>query len=235
MLSFPKWIQGMQIETVDYRSGEARTGTPLIIQIPPASVPRPPTIPDLINGQLASVWVSLRLQNLQAQWMRLLQLHLAGQVQDYQFCLESMLVSMKRVVDDLIMGAYCIHKEVEVTETRKIEIDGWGVLFRKGSPTPLGLEIIDRFVGEYDSFPDILNDLVNALKHSYLMPESRCEWNNYFPPVKAIYALRNDYSEIVQVHDHDMYELVLGFNKFVKQVVINMHPYSVGPVIPLSI
>jgi hypothetical protein len=172
-------------------------------------MPRPAAISGLINGQLASVWVSLRLQNLKRQWDNLLQLFSSGQVQDYQFCLEAMLISMKRVVDDLIMCAYCIHKGFEIDQTRKIEIDGWGVLFRKGALTPLGKEIVEKYVGEYDAFPDILNDLVNALKHSYLMPEARNDWNNHFPLVRAIYANRNDYSQVVDVHDHDMGELVL--------------------------
>ncbi|MEE4683660.1 hypothetical protein [Pseudomonas viridiflava] len=225
----------MQHQIVDYRSGEPRGGIPAIIQIMPLSMPRPPAIAGLINGQLASVWISLRLQNLQNQWMTLLNLFSTGQFQDYQFCLESVLVSMKRVIDDLVMVAYCIHKTIEIEETMRVEVDGWGVLFRKGKPTKLGEEILEKFVGEYDSFPDVLNDLVNALKHSYLMPEARNEWNNSFPLVRAIYATRNDYSQEVEVHDHDMCELVLGFNKFVKQVVVRTHPHSVGDVLPLNI
>lgn len=224
----------MQSETINYVSEEPREKLPAIIQIQPLSMPRPPAIPGLINGQLASIWISMRLQHLQHQWSSLLELFMRGEFQDYQFSLEATLVSMKRVIDDLIMGAYCIYKESEINETRRIEVDGWGVLFRKGKPTALGHGIIENFVGEYDSFPDVLNDLVNAMKHSYLMPEARNEWNNHFPLVKAISAPHNDYSGVVKVHDHDMTELVLGFNKFVKQVVCKMHPHSVGPVMSLS-
>lgn len=224
----------MKTKTVRYYSKETRDGAVAIIQIHPLSIPRPPAISDLINGQLASVWVSFRLQDIQAQWIRLLILHANTDFQEYQFRLESILISMKRVIDDLIMGAYCIHKEGEINETKKIEIDGWGVLFKKGTPTTLGREIVERFVGEYDAFPNILSDLVNAMKHSYLMSEARTEWNDKFPLVKAIYAFRNDYSGDVELHDHDMFELVLGFNKFVRKLVTRMHPLSVGPVMPLS-
>lgn len=219
---------------VCYESGEARDGIPTIVQIQPLSMPRPPAIPGLINGQLASVWVSMRLQYLQHQWSGLLQLFAHGHFQEYQFTLESVLISMKRVVDDLIMGAYCIHRELEINTSFKIEVDGWGVLFKKGRPTALGKEIIDRFVGIYDVFPDVLNDLVNALKHSYLMPEARNEWNNEFPLVKAISAPHNNYSGPVKIHSHDMCELVLGFNKFVMQVVRKTHPQSIGPVHALN-
>lgn len=224
----------MQLETVDYRSGEPRDEIPRIIQISPLSVPCPPAIPELINGRLASAWLSLRLQSLQSQWVELLKLFVEGQFQEYQFRLESILISMKRVIDDLIMCAYCIHEEAEISRTHKILIDGWGMLFQSGRPTRLGNEIITRFVGAYDGFPDILNDVVNAFKHSYLMPESRMEWNEHFPLVRAIYAPRNNYAGIVKLHNHDMVELVLGFNKFVKQVVVKMHPQSVGGVMPLD-
>jgi hypothetical protein len=224
----------VQLEEVDYRSGEMRDEVLRVIQIDPLSVPCPPAIPDLINGRLASAWLSLRLQSLQGQWLELLQLFNEGKFQEYQFRLESILISMKRVIDDLIMCAYCICEEVEILRTRKISIDGWGVLFRGGRATTLGNEIISRFVGAYDDFPDILNDLVNAFKHSYLMPESRMEWNEHFPLVRAIYAPRNDFSGVVKLHNHDMFELILGFNKFVKQVVVKMHPQSVGAVMPLN-
>lgn len=224
----------MQPVTISYSSNEHADRIPSIIQALPLSVPRPPAIAELINGQLASIWISLRLQHLNSQWLDLLKLFSVGDVHNYQFALESTLVSMKRVIDDLIMCAYCIHKEAEIVESRKIDIDGWGVLFRKGVPTSLGQEIIDRFVGEYDEFPDILNDLVNAMKHSYLMAEARSEWNNEFPLVKVIYSPRNDYSGVVQVHDHDMRELVLGFNKFVRNTLVKTHPYSVGPTLPLN-
>lgn len=206
---------------------------PAIIQVHPLAVPPPPAIPELINGQLSAVWISLRLQNLQRQWASLLVLFAQRDFQNYQFSVETVLVSMKRAVDDLVMCAYCIHKAEEIEQTRKIEVDGWGVLFRKGTPTPLGQEIIDRFIGEYDEFPNILNNLVNALKHSYLMPEARNEWNNEFPLVSAIYALRNDFSGEVEVHNHNMFELVCGFNQFVKQVMEKTHPHA-GPCIPLD-
>ena len=224
----------MQLETIRYASEEPRKTWPSIVQIHPLSMPRPPTIPGLINGQLASMWISMRLQHLQLQWRGLLEHFTRSEFQQYQFALEATLVSMKRVIDDLIMGSYCIHKELEINDTSKIEVDGWGGLFRKGVPTALGREIIDQYVGDYDSFPDVLNDLVNALKHSYLMPEARNEWNNHFPLVKAISAPHNDYSGVVKIHDHDMAELVLGFNKFVTQVVRKMHPRSGGPVLPLN-
>lgn len=223
----------MEVEEIEYYSGAPCDDTVSIIYIPPLSVPHFPAIPNLINGQLASAWVSFRLQNLQSQWLILLGLHKSGCFQECQFVLESVLVSMKRVVDDLVMGAYCIHKEDEVTITRRVKVDGWGGLFNKGAPTQVGSEIIDKFIGEYDDFPIVLNDLVNALKHSFLMPEARLEWNNYFPLVRAIYAPFNDYSNKVVIHNHDMRQLVLGFNKFVKQLVIKTHPHSAGGVMPL--
>lgn len=224
----------MEFETIEYFSGDSCDDTVTIIQISPLSVPHFPAIPELINGQLTSAWISLRLQNLQSQWLILLTLHKSGQYQEYQFFLEAVLVSMKRVVDDLVMGAYCIHKEDEVTKTRRIKVDGWGGLFNKGTPKQVRSEIIEKFIGEYDDFPVVLNDLVNALKHSFLMPEARLVWNNYFPLVRAIYAPFNDYSEKAVIHNHDMRQLVLGFNKFVKQVLIKTHPHSVGGVMPLN-
>lgn len=222
-----------QIHVV-YQSNEPRDQIPRIIQVAPLCVPRPPAVPDLINGQLASIWISTRLQRLDFQWLELLQLFDDGDFQNYHFQLEATLVSMKRVVDDLVMASYCILKGEEVELSRKIEVDGWGQLFRKGKPTVIGQEVINEFIGEYDSFPVVLNELVNALKHSYLMAEARTQWNNNFPLVFAITAPRNDYSDEVSVHDHDMAELVLGFNKFVKQVMIKMHPKSVGPVLDLQ-
>lgn len=218
---------------VTYTCADA-TVKPVVIQVPPLAVPPPPVIPGLINGQLSSVWISLRLQNLNQQWVALLTLFNNGDFQNYQFCVESVLVSMKRVVDDLIMCAYCIHKTSEFEQTRKLAVDGWGQLFKKGEPTTLGREIIERFVGDHDEFPNILNNLVNAMKHSYLMPEARNDWNNEFPLVKAIYAPFNDYSGKVEVHEHNMVELLRGFNQFVKQVMCKTHPHG-GPAIPLGL
>jgi len=224
----------MEIERITYNSGIEVQAWPQIVQISPLSMPRPPAIPGLINGQLSAVWVAFRLQDLNSQWRQLIDLFEKRDFQRYHFHVEATLVSMKRVIDDLIMGAYCIHKEADIADSFNIPIDGWGVLFRKEKLTALGAEIIERFVGEYDSFPDILNELVNALKHSYLMAEARNQWSNDYPLVCAYYAHRNDYSGLVRVHEHDMTELVLGFNKFVLQVLIKTHPLSVGGVMPLE-
>lgn len=218
---------------VTYTCADA-TGQPVVLQVPPLAVPRPPAVPGLVNGQLSSVWVSLRLQSLSQQWFSLLTLFNEGDSQNYQFCVESVLVSMKRTVDDLVMCAYCIHKANDVEQTHRIEVDGWGQLFKRGKPTTLGKEIIDRFVGDYDEFPNILNNLVNAIKHSYLMPEARNDWSNEFPLVKAIYAPFNDYSGEVEVHEHNMLELMRGFNQFVKQVMCKTHPHG-APAIPLDL
>jgi hypothetical protein len=222
----------MDVERVTYSSGVSVQAWPAILQISPLSMPRPPAIPGLINGHLSAVWVALRLQDLNLQWGLLIDLFENRDVQRYHFQAEAIPVSMKRVIDDLIMGAYCIHKEAEIAVSFEIPIDGWGVLFRKEKPTAIGEEIIARFIGAYDSFPDVLNDLVNALKHSYLMAEARNQWSNDYPLICAYYAHRNDYSGPVRLHEHDMTELVLGFNKFVLQVVVKTHPLSVGGVMP---
>ncbi|WP_312959211.1 hypothetical protein [Stutzerimonas nitrititolerans] len=220
---------------VCYQSDDSSNEYPSILQVAPLCVPSPASIPNLVNAQLGSVWVSLRLQHLNSQWMKVLGLFDdRDDYASYVFSLESMLISMKRVIDDLIMCAYCLLEEDAVLQTKKIEVDGWGVLFKRGVPTELGQRLIDKFIGQYDEFPNILNELVNALKHSFLMGEARTEWNNSFPLVKGIYAERNNYSKVVRIHNHDARQLVLGFNRIVKQLLVGMHPHSVGGVLPLS-
>ncbi|NBW49653.1 MAG: hypothetical protein EBR49_06105 [Betaproteobacteria bacterium] len=181
-------------------------------------LPSPPTIPGLINGLLVCVDIEARLRYLDGLVLQAVNAYAAKDVHSYFFTVEACLLSMRRVVDDLVMSVYCRANEEKVQDTRKIEVDGCGSLFRNGEPTDFGAHVLSEYIGPNRNFLEILIELSNCFKHSYLLSESRA-WGADFPTVLAIYAKRNDYSKSITFHNHSFGQIVMGFNLLVSGFV----------------
>lgn len=177
-------------------------------------LPQPPRIPGLINGMLVAVEVEHRLRHIAALVNAATVAYQSQQLHEYFFTVESMLLSMRRVLDDLVMSLYCRLKEEEVVRTRKIEVDHYGALFRSGKPTPFGAAFVADYIHPNEEFADVLVELSNSYKHSYLLAEARA-WGADFPTVLAIHAPRNDYSKPITFHNHSLGQLIIGFNTLV--------------------
>lgn len=206
------------VEESNYYSGEDSDGQFVVEQIPFQKIPSPPSIPRLLNGSLVALGIAQRLEYLQHQIHSTVRHYKSHELLGYRYSLESALISMKRVIDDLVMSSYCILCETEMVQTRILEVDGYGALFRNGKPTTIGKRLLEAFIEPVDTFPQILSEVVNSYKHSFLLPESQMMWGADFPTVVSIYAYRNDYNGHVTYHNHSLGQLLIGFNRFVRQV-----------------
>jgi hypothetical protein len=181
-------------------------------------LPQPPSIPGLINGGLVALEIENRLRYLAKLVGDATVAYESQQAHGYFFAVEAMLLSMRRVIDDLVMSLYCRSQAEEVISTRRIKVDGYGALFRSGSATPFGAELIYEYIHPNEEIADVLVELSNSYKHSYLLAEARA-WGADFPTVLAIHAPRNDYSKPITYHNHSLGQLVIGFNSLVDGVV----------------
>ena len=203
----------------NYYTGTDSDGEFKIIQFQHHEVCFPPSIPELLNGQLVSLAISNRLAYLQHQISQVVEFYKSKNIIDYRYTLEAALVSMKRVMDDLVMSSYCMIFRDKVLETKHIEVDTYGSLFKNGKPTKVGKEILDKAIQPTDDFEQVLTELVNSLKHSYLLPEAQLVWGADFPTVVSIYVHRNKYGDEITYHNHSLGQIIMGFNNFVSNVV----------------
>lgn len=202
-----------------YYSGEDSDGNYRVCQFFFHDIPSPPCVPNLLNGNLVSLGISQRLQYLQSQIDKVIYCYNTTNIIEYKLSLESALVSMKRVIDDLIMSSYCILNSKEISETWCIEVDGYGALFNKGKPTKKGAPIIEHFLDHSDEYPQILSEIVNSIKHSYLINESQLIWGVDRPTVVCIYAHKNKYKNLVTYHNHSLSQILIGFNRLVTSII----------------
>lgn len=182
-------------------------------------LPQPPSISGLINGALVAVEIECRLRHLAKLVHAATEAYQRKEIHDYFFTVEAILLSMRRVIDDLVMSLYCRCRASEVTRTRRIGVDGYGALFRSGRPTrDFGAEFVRDYIQPNEEIAEVLVELSNSYKHSYLLPESRA-WGTDFPTVLAIHATRNDFSKPITYHNHSLGELVMGFNALIAGIV----------------
>jgi hypothetical protein len=207
----------MQVNEKNYYSGQNSIQPFVIEQHGVVHLPHPPSIPGLINGLLVALEVDFRLRHLQKLVADACSAYSRKEPIEYFYTIEAILLSMRRVLDDLVMIAYCRENEQEILSTRKISVDGFGSLFKNGNPTCFGKKFLDSYVQENKEFASILIELSNSFKHSYLLAESR-QWGADFPTVLSIYAPRNDYSGNVTYHNHSLGQLVIGFNQLVESI-----------------
>lgn len=186
-------------------------------------LPSPPTISGLINGFLVSVEIEARLRYLDTLLLQAVNAYAMKDVHRYFFTVEACLLSMRRVVDDLVMSIYCRVNQDQIQRTRKLEVDGCGSLFKNGEPTKFGAYVLSNHIDPNREFLDILIELSNCYKHSYLLSESRA-WGMDFPTVLAIYAPRNDYAKPITYHNHSFGQIVIGFNAVVAGFVSRTLP-----------
>ena len=132
---------------------------------------------------------------------------------------------MRRVIDDLVMCLYCRSHEAEVLLTRKIVVDGVGALYKGGKPTPFVRHFLELYIHPNEEALEVLIELSNAFKHSFLIPESR-GWGVDFPTVLAIHAPRNDFSKEFTYHNHSLGQLVIGFNSVISGIVEKAAEYA---------
>ena len=181
-------------------------------------LPHPPKIPGLINGALVAVEIECRLRHLDKLVSIATDAYQRQAPHDYFFSVEAILLSMRRVIDDLVMSLYCRTFETDVAKTRKIAVDGYGALFKAGKPTSFGHQFLQYYVHPNEEPLEILVELSNSFKHSYLLPESRA-WGVDFPTVLAIHAPRNDFSKNINYHNHSLGQLVIGFNRVIACII----------------
>lgn len=202
----------------NFSSGTASSLPFSIVQHSAFALPHPPTITGLINGGLVAVRISHRLQHLDKLVASAVRAYERKEDQDYFFIVEAVLLSMRRVIDDLVMSIYCRTQKSEVEQSRKLSVDGYGSLWKSGKPTNFGRTFVSHYLRPNEEIAEIIVELSNSFKHSYLLPESRA-WGADFPTVLALHAPRNDYSGEVTLHNHSLGQIVIGFNGLVSGIV----------------
>jgi len=202
----------------NYYSGKDSDGLFIVEQHQFSKIIQPPSIPELINGTRVSLAVSSRLGYLQRQVDTVVSHYESKNIDCYRFELESALISMKRIMDDLIMAAYCILDSDNVVESKYVKVDGYGSLFKSGKLTTMGTRIVNSHNFLNDDFAETLNELVNSFKHSYVLSDLLL-WGADFPTVVSVYAHRNNYGKDISFHNHSLGQILLGFNNFVSKFI----------------
>lgn len=206
---------------VNYYSGKNSDGCFESYQIRAIDIPCPPSIPYLLNGAMVCIEISDRLDYIQSQVSDAVAAWREREHRRHKYSIETALINMKRVMDDLVMMSYCLKYESVVQESVALKVDSWGALFSKGKPTKVGSTLIEEFFKEADNFPEILSEIVNSFKHSYLLPEAAWLFGADFPTVIGIYSHRNNYKNVIHYHNHGLGQIVIGFNLFCSSAIDN--------------
>ncbi|GHD46663.1 hypothetical protein SAMN05216429_1094 [Marinobacter persicus] len=209
------------IREINYYSGKKSDGRFQVYQIRAIDIPCPPSIPYLLNGAIVCIEIADRLDYIQRQVTEAVAAWEACQHRPHKYSIETALINMKRVMDDLVMMSYCLKYERVVQDSVELEVDGWGALFSKGKPTKVGAALIDEFFKGVDRFPHVLSEIVNSFKHSYLLPEAARLFGADFPTVIGIYSHRNNYRKVIHHHNHSLGQIVIGFNDFCSTTIGN--------------
>jgi hypothetical protein len=199
-----------------YYSGQD-SSPPFVVDTPPFhKLPQAPSIPGLIAGGRVSVEISYRIDRIQDLVTEASNAYYTERSRygglSYFFAVESLLISMRRVIDDAVMSVYCSTHKEEVAKSKRVAVDGYGGLFKAGRLTAFGRQFFSQYVTPNEEALEVLVDLSNSYKHSYLLPESRA-WGVDFPTVLTIHAPRNDYSKEITYHNHSLGQIVIAFNQ----------------------
>lgn len=152
----------------------------------------------------------------------------------YHFLVEEMIAHMRTVLDSLVQLGYLLSNYEKVKESKKIKIDKIGDFTTSTNKNPNS--ILDKIIiGDnvtYESDPNpvnfliIINELSNSIKHSMLRSEALSIVGQYIPTIYTYASTYNNYKNKIRIHNHELEQIVLGFQITVKRIITNQKIYE---------
>jgi hypothetical protein len=149
----------------------------------------------------------------------------------YRLKTEGLILSIRKLFDELVQLTYVTCYKSNFDTNNKIEVDCIGGLFttRKDSIYPLCKQILIGDGIDYDKdnteFLKTINKLFNSIKHSVLYYEAMLLYSD-IPNVVSFYKDRNKFSSNdVLFFNHSLFQIMFGFQSNFKRIIKNQKKY----------
>lgn len=154
-----------------------------------------------------------------------------AEIYQYHFLVEEMVMYMRSAIDNLVQLTYVLTNFDEYIETMKVKLDKIG---RLGTTEEALTDLEKIFIGDngiYESDPSsvrflwVINQLSNSMKHSMMHAEAYNKLGNGRPTIVSYYADYNDHKRVIMNHQHDLEQMMLGFQVTVLRILKNQKTY----------
>lgn len=152
-------------------------------------------------------------------------------IYQYHFLVEELVMFMRSAIDNLVQLTYILTDFDEYVETMKVKEDKIG---RLGTTEEATTDLEKIFIGDdglYKSdlsnirFLWVINQLSNSMKHSMMHAEAYTQLGTERPTIVTYYADHNDHTRMIMNHQHDLEQVMLGFQGTVLRVLENQKTY----------
>ncbi|EGR1837088.1 hypothetical protein ACPDXS_002144 [Vibrio cholerae] len=152
-------------------------------------------------------------------------------IYQYHFLVEEMVMYMRSAIDNLVQLTYVLTNFDEYIEKMQVRQDKIGKL---GTTEEATTELEKIFIGDngiYESDPSpvrflwVINQLSNSMKHSMMHAEVYNQLGNGRPTIVSYYADFNDHNRAIMNHQHDLEQMMLGFQGTVLRILKNQKTY----------
>lgn len=153
------------------------------------------------------------------------------EIYQYHFLVEEMVMYMRSAIDSLVQLTYILTNFDEYIKTMKVKLDKIG---RLGTTEEAITDLEKIFIGDneiYESDPGsvsflwVINQLSNSMKHSMMHAEAYKQLGNGRPTIVSYYADFNDHNRVIMNHQHDLEQMMLGFQGTVLRILKNQKTY----------
>jgi hypothetical protein len=147
----------------------------------------------------------------------------------YKLEVESIVYLMRRVLDSLVQLSYLLTNYTDFEQTRTIAHNKIGEFLDKQQPTTDLERIITgdgiNYERDKTGFLRIINDLFNSFKHCLMHDESYQLVCINTPSVTSYQAKYNKHSNEIIYHNHNAYNIMMGFQDSVIRILNNQKTY----------
>lgn len=145
----------------------------------------------------------------------------------YKDVLETVIFHMKRVIDSLVQLTSVLVNYDDIRAKHKLTVDSLGLLLGNPKKYEESKIIIGDDIYSFDntSFLYIINNLFNSFKHCLIHSESYLLFGREYPTILTDYAKQNDYTKIMEYHNHNAYHILMGFQDTIIRITDNMKKY----------
>ena len=149
-------------------------------------------------------------------------------VYEFKTELESIIFSMRRVLDSLVQLTDLMVNFSSFEKTKTLSHESIGsVLSPKAKSTVVKGIIIGDEIFEKDTtkFLEVSNNLFNSFKHSLMHDESFNLISMEYPTVIGFFVQYANYKKTIQRHNHNAYHLMMGFQDCIARILRNQNSY----------
>lgn len=150
----------------------------------------------------------------------------------YHFLVEEMVMFMRGAIDNLVQLTYILTNFNDYIKTMEVKQDKIG---RLGTTEEAQTDLEKIFIGDntfYDRDPSnirflwVINELSNSMKHSMIHANSYSKLGSgEGPTIVSYYAHNNNHRKVIMAHQHDLEQMILGFQDCILRILKNQKTY----------